>query len=151
MIGIIKYRFSKSDCNAGFILDGFPRTTNQAVELDKLFNEMKINDIKLINIFADNEEIVTRLNSRRACKECGNIFTLSEIENSESCPNCNAQNSFYLRDDDKQEVIRKRMEIFRKTTEPVLKYYENQGKVISINGLGSVDEVNGELLKLLGK
>jgi len=149
MIGIIKYRFSKSDCNAGFILDGFPRTTNQAVELDKLLNEMHINDIKLINIFAEEEEIVKRLNSRRACKECGNIFTLSEIENSNNCPNCNARNSFYLRDDDKEEVIRKRLEIFRKTTEPVLMYYEKQGKVISINGLGSVDEVNIELLKIL--
>jgi adenylate kinase len=149
MIGIIKYRFSKSDCNEGFILDGFPRTTNQAVELDMLLDEMKINDIKLINIYADEEEIVKRLNSRRACKECGNIFTLSEIEHSVSCPNCKAFNSFYLRDDDKEEVIRKRLKIFRKTTEPVLQYYEKQGKVISINGLGSVDEVNSELLNIL--
>jgi adenylate kinase len=149
MIGIIKYRFSKSDCNEGFILDGFPRTTNQAVELDMLLDEMKINDIKLINIYADEEEIVKRLNNRRACKECGDIFTLSEIENSVSCPNCKARNSFYLRDDDKEEVIRKRMEIFRKTTEPVLQYYEKQGKVISINGLGSVEEVNSELLNIL--
>ena len=149
MIGIIKYRFSKSDCNAGFILDGFPRTTNQAVELDKLLQEMNINDIKLINIFADKEEIVKRLNSRRACKECGKIFTLSEIEKSGSCPNCGARNSFYLRDDDREEVIRKRLEVFRNSTEPVLNYYEKQGKVISINGLGSVDEVNAELLKTL--
>jgi len=149
MIGIIKYRFSKSDCNAGFILDGFPRTEHQAVELDKLLIEMKINDIKLINISADEEEIVKRLNNRRACKECGNIFSLSEIEKSNSCPNCKASNSFYLRDDDKEEVIRKRLEIFRRTTEPVLKYYEKQGKVISINGLGSVDEVNSELLNIL--
>ena len=149
MIGIIKYRFSKSDCNEGFILDGFPRTTNQAVELDMLLDEMKINDIKLINIYADEEEIVKRLNSRRACKECGHIFTLSQIENSDSCPDCNAKNSFYLRDDDKEEVIRKRMEIFRMNTEPVLNYYEKQGKVISINGLGSVEEVNNNLLKIL--
>ncbi|HEY6625977.1 MAG TPA: nucleoside monophosphate kinase, partial [Ignavibacteriaceae bacterium] len=132
-----------------FILDGFPRTEHQAVELDKLLIEMKINDIKLINISADEEEIVKRLNNRRACKECGNIFSLSEIENSNSCPNCKASNSFYLRDDDKEEVIRKRLEIFRKTTEPVLRYYEKQGKVISINGLGSVDEVNSELLNIL--
>jgi adenylate kinase len=149
MIGIIKYRFSKSDCNAGFILDGFPRTENQAVELDKLLVEMNIYDIKLVNIYADEEEIVKRLNNRRACKECGNIFSLSEIENSDSCPNCEASNSFYLRDDDKEEVIRKRMEVFRKTTEPVLRYYEKQGKVININGLGSVEEVNTELLKIL--
>jgi adenylate kinase len=139
----------KNDCQSGFIIDGFPRTTNQAVELDKLLQEMNITDMKLINIFADEEEIVQRLNSRRACKVCGNIFTLAEIENLNLCPNCNARESFYLRDDDKQEVVRKRLDIFRKSTEPVLKYYEKQGKVISINGLGSVDEVNLELLKIL--
>lgn len=151
MIGIIKYRFSQSDCNAGFILDGFPRTTNQAVELDKLLREMKISDIKLINIYADEEEIVKRLNSRRACKECAHIFTLAEIEHSKTCPDCKAKDSFYLREDDKEEVIRKRMEVFRKSTEPVLNYYNKQGKVISINGLGSVEAVNKELLKTLYK
>ena len=133
----------------GFILDGFPRTTNQAVELDKLLNEMNINDVKLVNISADEEEIVKRLNNRRACKKCGHIFTLAEIEHSKTCPDCKAKDSFYLREDDKEEVIRKRMEIFRKTTEPVLKHYAKQGKVISINGLGSVEEVNVELLKIL--
>jgi adenylate kinase len=151
MIGIIKYRLSKSDCKAGFILDGFPRTTNQAIELDKLLNEMNIRDVKLVNISADEEEIVKRLNNRRACKECGHIFTLTEIEHSKSCPDCKAKESFYLREDDKEEVIRKRMEVFRKTTEPVLKYYEKKGKVISVNGLGSVEEVNKELLKTLYK
>jgi len=150
MIGIIKYRFSKSDCNAGFILDGFPRTTKQAVELDKLLQEMKISDVKLINIYADEEEIVKRLNSRRACRECGHIFTLMEIEQSKTCPDCKAKDSFYLREDDKEEVIRKRLEVFRKSTEPVLNYYKKQGKVISINGLGSVEEVNRDILKALG-
>ena len=149
MIGIIKYRLSKTDCNSGFILDGFPRTDKQAMELDNLLNKMNMGDIRLINIFADEEEIVKRLNNRRACKECGHIFTLAKIKNTNSCPNCKSQNSFYLRDDDKEEVIRKRMEIFRKTTEPVLKYYEKQGKVISINGLGAVEEVNNEILKIL--
>jgi adenylate kinase len=149
MIGIMKYRLSKTDCYNGFILDGFPRTDKQAMELDNLLNEMNIGDIRLINIYADEEEIVKRLNSRRACKECGHIFTLAEIENTNSCPNCKSQNSFYLRDDDKEDVIRNRMEVFRKTTEPVLKHYKRQGKVISINGLGSVEEVNNEILKTL--
>ncbi|MFI5236780.1 MAG: adenylate kinase [Ignavibacteriales bacterium] len=149
MIGIMKYRLSKNDCNSGFILDGFPRTVKQATELDNVLNEMNIGDIRLINIYADEEEIVKRLNNRRACKECGHIFTLAEIRDTMICPNCKSQNSFYLRDDDKEEVIRKRMEIFRKTTEPVLKHYEKQGKVISINGLGSVEDVNNEILKTL--
>ncbi len=149
MIGIIKYRLNKSDCNDGFILDGFPRTEKQAEELDKLLAEMNLDNLKLINIFADEEEIVKRLNNRRACKECGHIYSLAEIENTNTCPNCEAKNSFYLREDDKEEVIRKRMEVFRKTTEPVLKYYQDKGKVISVNGLGSVEEVNKEIQKVL--
>jgi adenylate kinase len=150
MIEIIRARLNKSDCSNGFILDGFPRTTNQAVELDMLLDEMKISDIKLINISANEEEIVKRLSNRRACKECGKIFTLDEIKDKNKCPNCNAVNSFYLRDDDKEEVIRKRLEIFRQTTEPVLSYYEKQGKVVSVNGIGSVEEVHKALLKILG-
>lgn len=149
MIGIIKYRLQKQDCEAGFIIDGFPRTKNQAVELDMLLHEMKINDIKLINIFADEEEIVKRLNNRRACKVCGEIFSLTEIDSINICPKCNAKDSFYLRDDDKEEVIRKRLKVFRHNTEPVLQYYEKQGKVISINGLGTVEDVNSELLQML--
>lgn len=149
MMGIIKYRLSKSDCIIGFILDGFPRTEKQAEELDTLLNEMNLSDIKLVNIFADEEEIIKRLNDRRACKECGSIFTLKEIKDRVTCPKCNTKNSFYLRDDDKKEVIRKRMEVFRNTTEPVLRYYQKNGKVVSVNGLGSVKEVNLEILKSL--
>ena len=149
MMGIIKYRLSKSDCANGFILDGFPRTEKQAKELDELLEEMKIQDTKLISIYADEEEIVKRLNSRRACKECGHIFTLAQIENSNKCPDCNAENSFYLRDDDKEEVIRKRLEVFKKNTEPVLEHYKKQNKVISVNGLGEIEYVNKELLAIL--
>ncbi|MCC7094551.1 MAG: adenylate kinase [Ignavibacteriaceae bacterium] len=149
MIGIIKDRLNAKDCINGFILDGFPRTINQAVELDKLLEAMNINDIRLINIVADEEELVKRLNNRRACKVCGQIFTLAEIENANSCPKCNSKDSFYLRDDDKEEVIRKRLNVFKQNTEPVLKHYQKQGKVISINGLGSVEDVNQELLSNL--
>ena len=150
MIGIIKYRLNKSDCKTGFILDGFPRTEKQANELDRLLSEMNLSHLKLINIFADEDEIVKRLNNRRACKKCNTIFTLKEIESRKNCPICDEQDSFYLREDDKEEVIRKRLEVFRRTTEPVLNHYKNKGKVISINGLGSVEEVNKEILGTLG-
>ena len=151
MIGIIKHRLNKSDCKNGFILDGFPRTEKQASELDLLISELNIGDLKLVNIFAEEEQIIKRLNNRRACKNCSSIFSLGEIEGKETCPKCNAKNSFYLRNDDKEEVIRKRLEVFRNTTESVLRYYEKQNKVISVNGLGSVEEVNKEILKALGK
>jgi len=150
MIGIIRDRLGKSDCNKGFILDGFPRTEEQAMELDNLLDEMNLGYIKLINIFAEENEIIKRLNNRRACKECGEIFTLEEIKDDEKCPNCDAKDSFYLREDDKEDVIRKRMEVFRTTTEPVLNYYKMKDQVVSVNGLGSVEEVNNEILKTIG-
>lgn len=151
MIGIIKDRLNNSDCQNGFLLDGFPRTVKQAIGLDQLLDELNITDIKLINIFAKEEEIVKRLNNRRACKTCGQIFTLNEIEGQVKCPGCGAIDSFYLRDDDKEEVVRKRLQVFQQNTEPVLNYYERQGKVISINGFGSIEEVNKQLLKILSK
>jgi adenylate kinase len=151
MIGIIQERLHKPDCSIGFILDGFPRTVNQAIALDKLLIEMKIKDVSVVNITADDNELVKRIGNRRACKNCGQIFVLKDIEGKNNCPNCNAENSFYLRDDDKEEVVRNRLIVFRKNTEPVLKYYSKQSNVISIEGLGSIEEVNkkvSEKLKL---
>lgn len=149
MIGIIKERLNKPDCTNGFILDGYPRTEVQAVALDKLLKEMNINQVEIINIYADEEELIKRLNSRRACKECSKIFSLEEIKGLDKCPNCNAEDSFYLRDDDKENVIRNRFKIFKSTTIPVLNYYQERGKVISVNGIGSIDDVNDLILAKL--
>ena len=111
MIGIIKETLEQSRCKNGFILDGFPRTVVQAHAIDKLFEEMKIQSYYVITLMADENKLVDRLSNRRACKECKTIFTLSEIENLSNCPVCKAENSFYLRDDDKEEVIKHRMEV----------------------------------------
>ncbi|MCH6574838.1 MAG: adenylate kinase [Bacteroidetes bacterium] len=146
MIGIIKERLSKPDSQNGFILDGFPRTEIQAVALDKLLKELNINQIAVINIYADEDELIKRLNYRRACQECGKIFSLGKIYGLDKCPNCDAENSFYLSDDDKDDVIRKRFKVFKSTTIPVLKYYQERGKVISVNGIGSIEDVNDLIL-----
>lgn len=151
MIGIIKERLRKPDCSKGFILDGFPRTVKQAAALDKLLDAMNFKDVSVINITADDNELVKRIGNRRACKNCGQIFVLKDIEGKSKCPNCDAENSFYLRDDDKEEVVRNRLNVFRKNTEPVLEYYNKRSNVISIDGLGSINEVNkkvSEELKL---
>jgi adenylate kinase len=146
MIGIIKERLRKDDCKNGFILDGFPRTDIQAQAFDELLKELKINNILLVNLTADDEEIVKRLNNRRACKNCGQIFVLSDIDGLLKCPNCNAEKSFHLREDDKEDVIRNRLKVFDANTKPVLEHYEKQNKVKSFNGLGSVEEVNSEIM-----
>ena len=146
VIGLIKETLQKPECKSGFILDGFPRTIPQAEALKKLFAELNIKNVFLLAITADEEELVKRLTSRRACKQCGTIFTLSEIKDSKVCPVCKAENSFYQRDDDKEEVIRRRMEVFRSSTKPVLDYYEKNDKVIFINGSAPVEKVTENIL-----
>ena len=150
MIGIIKDRLKKPDCKNGFILDGFPRTTVQAETLDKLLKELGFGTATVINITANEDEIVKRLNNRRACKNCGKIFTLEEIDNKQNCPNCGASDSFYLRDDDKEAVIRNRLKVFKKNTLPVLNHYKNSSKVITVDGIGEIEDVNESIMKQLG-
>jgi adenylate kinase len=149
MIGIIRDTLQELRCKNGFILDGFPRTIAQSEALDNLLAELNMSEKKLIAITANEEEIIRRLTNRRACKACNHIFILSEIENTDTCPSCGTKNSFYQRSDDKEEVIRKRLEVFKNTTEPVLKYYEKKNNVIYINGIGSIEEVTHRILEKL--
>lgn len=149
MIGIIKDTLQKDYCKKGFLLDGFPRTIAQAEAFDNLLNQLAIKDIYLVYLSADENEIVHRLTNRRACKACDSLFIYSEIKDLKKCPKCSADNSFYLRDDDKEEVIRKRLEVFRNETKPVLNHYDQQGKVIEVVASGSIEEVTGKLFKAL--
>ena len=142
MAGIIRDTLKEERNKKGFILDGFPRTVAQAKELDNLFSELNMNQKKIVSITANEEEIIKRLTNRRACKSCKQIFSLDEIENSDSCPNCGAKDSFYQRSDDKEEVIKKRLEVFNSTTKPVLDYYSEKNKVIFVDGIGNVEEIS---------
>lgn len=149
MIGLIKDVLTSDKCKKGFILDGFPRTIVQAEALDRLFEQIGINNVLLINIIANENEIIKRLNNRRACKVCGNIFALKDIEELDACPACGAKNSFYLRNDDKEEVIKNRLGIFDSTTKPVLSYYENKERVITVNGFDTIENVNKQIVESL--
>ncbi len=146
MAAIIEDKLHCKECKSGFILDGFPRTEAQAVDFDKLLKKLKIPDMYLVAISANEEELVQRLTNRRACNVCHNIFNYNEIKNRTKCPSCGAENSFYQRDDDTEEVIRRRLEIYKSTTKPVLDYYEKKGKVIPINGVAPVEEVTKNII-----
>jgi adenylate kinase len=149
MIELIKEVLTSEECKNGFILDGFPRTTVQAEELDELFKKIGINNAILIYITAKENEIIKRLSNRRACKECGNIFILKEIEGLNVCPSCGAKNSFYLRNDDKEDVIKNRLDVFNLTTKPVLSYYKNKARVIEVNGFDTIENVNLKIVESL--
>ncbi|MGA7721818.1 MAG: adenylate kinase [Ignavibacteriaceae bacterium] len=149
IIGLIKDTLQKPECKNGFILDGFPRSTTQAIALDAMLEELKIKDTQLLVITADEEELVQRLTQRRVCRNCGSLFNYFDIKDKTNCPDCNAENSFFQRDDDSEKVIRNRMEVYRNTTKPVLDYYEGRKKVILINGSGEVDKITNDILSKL--
>ncbi|PIW68978.1 MAG: adenylate kinase [Ignavibacteriales bacterium CG12_big_fil_rev_8_21_14_0_65_30_8] len=149
MIGIIKETFSQPRCKDGFILDGFPRTKIQAEELDELIDELKLSNVVVLSITAPVSEILKRLTDRLACKNCKSIFTRSKIEGLKSCPKCNAENSFYQRKDDTEDVIKNRIEIFNNVTKAVLEYYRDKREVITIDGNDTVENVNKEILDTL--
>ncbi len=149
MIGIIEERLQEPDCVNGFILDGFPRTEAQAVALDKLLTHLNIPSVCLVVITVDQEELIYRLTNRRACKVCHNIFNYNEIKNSTECPACGAKNSFYQRNDDTEEVIKKRLDIYEEVTKPVIDYYNKKKIVVFVNGMLPIEEVSGQIITKL--
>ena len=149
MIEIIKDTFSREKCRNGFILDGFPRTTVQAEELDKLIEELALSNVVVVAITAPEDEIIKRLTNRLTCRVCKSIFSKDELENVTVCPKCGAINSFYQRKDDTEEVIKNRINVFNENTKPVLDYYKGKREVIYIDGNDSVENVNERILEKL--
>ena len=149
MISLVRDTLQNVMCKNGFILDGFPRSKTQAIAFDKLLAELKIKNIYLVAVVADEEELIQRLTTRRACRICGSIFNYNEIRNCSSCPSCGAEHSFYQRDDDTENVIRHRMQVYNSTTKPVLDYYAGQNKVIFINGAAPIETVTENIISAL--
>ena len=140
---LVKDRLAQDDCKNGYILDGFPRTIPQAEMLDGL-----VSDIKCVNFEIADEIVIKRLSTRRVCKGCGanyNVLTLPpKVEG--VCDKCGAE--LYQRDDDKQESILHRMDVYREQTEPLISYYTNKGKVTNIDSSIETDILLGDFKKI---
>lgn len=149
MIRIIRNKLAESICSKGYILDGFPRTITQAIGFDQWLEEFPIKDLILVSLVANEDELVFRLTNRRTCSKCQNIFNYYDINELDKCPECGAENSFYHRYDDKEDVIRNRFRIFQSVTLPLLEYYEKKNMVIFVNGFQSVDKVTVDIIKEL--
>lgn len=150
ILQIVKKRLNAPDCQNGFILDGFPRTIPQAEGLEKILTEMNISEIKALEITVPDEEIVARLTSRRICANCGALYSLSQnppkVEG--KCDKCNGK--VIQRSDDKEEIIRNRLAVYRESTEPLIGYYKAKNSYFTVDGLRSIEEVQREILHILG-
>jgi adenylate kinase len=144
IIDLMKERIQQPDTEAGVILDGFPRTTTQAVALDTMLASLDrpLNAALLIDV--DPEVIVKRLTSRRMCKSCGYIGT---ADDGATCPKCGGE--MYQRDDDKPETIQKRLDVYQTQTAPLIEYYRGHSILKEVDGDRPVDEVYADVRALL--
>jgi adenylate kinase len=149
VIGIIEERLKAKDCNAGFILDGFPRTIPQAEALQPILTRMGKKIDYVINMEVDPEELVRRLTGRRTCKNCGAMFHIlfQPPKKEEICDRCGG--TLYQRADDKEETIRTRLKEYEKQTAPLIQYYQGKKTLRSIQGLGGPDQIFDQITRLL--
>lgn len=148
---IVKDVLQEEKCSNGFILDGFPRSLEQAQILDVIFHELNFPKPCLVHLDADNDVIIKRLSQRLACSNCNSILSINDLGDTKTCPVCKAENSFYKRKDDEEEVIKKRLEVYYETTDPVIKYYTEKAHLIIVSGEGDVKSVSKEIFEALAK
>ncbi|MBP2651538.1 MAG: adk [Firmicutes bacterium] len=140
-IGIVKERLAKPDCKTGFILDGFPRTLEQAAALDVTLDQLGIKLDRVVNITAPDDELVKRITGRRICKGCSATYhvVLNAPLVAGKCDKCGAE--LFQRGDDQAETVTKRLEVYQVQTEPLISYYRDKGVYAEINGLQPIDKV----------
>ena len=140
---LVKDRLAQDDCKNGYILDGFPRTIPQAEMLEGL-----VSDVKVVNFEIKDEIVIRRLSTRRVCKACGanfNVLTLPpKVEG--ICDKCGGE--LYQRDDDKQESILHRMDVYREQTEPLINFYKNKGKITDLDASIETDVLLGKFKEI---
>ena len=144
IIDLMDERLREPDCEKGFILDGFPRTTAQAVALDDMLVRLERPLDAALLVDVDPEVIIKRLTERRCCKECGYIGTAADA----TCPKCDGE--MYQRDDDNETTVRNRLDVYAKSTSPLIDYYKGKGLLKSVDGDRPVDTVYVDVKALLG-
>ena len=137
----MQQRIEESDCKNGFLLDGFPRTIAQAEALDRL------TDIdRVINIEADLDKLVDRITGRRVCGKCGESYHIS-TKKDDICEKCGGK--LIQRADDNEETVKSRLNVYKNETAPLIEFYKNQGVLINVDGMQTIDKVFEDIAKLL--
>ncbi|OHW62441.1 adenylate kinase [Andreesenia angusta] len=150
VVEIVKDRLTESDCSEGFLLDGFPRTVAQADSLNSELESMEIKLDKVINIDVSKEELIERAVGRRICKDCGATYHIkfNPTKAEGVCDVCGGE--LYQRDDDNEETVTKRIEVYIDQTQPLIDYYKEKGILADIDGRQSIDKVFSDIVDTLG-
>ncbi len=145
-IAMLLERLSKGDCTGGCILDGFPRTLEQATALDEALAREGRDIDKVVYIQAPQDELLSRLSGRWNCRQCGSVYheRFQPPREAGRCDQCGGE--LYQREDDKPETARKRLEVYAQQTVPLIDYYRERGKLVEIDGHKSVEDVAENLL-----
>jgi len=149
VLGIISERLSQPDAENGFILDGFPRTTQQALDLEDLLDEMGTPLDTAVLMDIDFDILMKRLTGRRTCSLTGKLLNVhfSSQEELDECTNAGGE--LIQREDDNEETIGNRLDVYRESTEPLVDFYRQRGKLTTINAEGEIDAVYQRLLDAL--
>lgn len=147
---LIMDRFQNSDCANGYVLDGFPRTIPQAEALTEALAKKGETIDYAINVEVPDENIINRMGGRRACLACGStyhiVYAPTRVEG--ICDRCGEK--LVLRDDDKPETVKNRLNVYHNQTQPLIEYYTRQGKLAEVDGTQSMEDVFNAIVKILG-
>jgi adenylate kinase len=141
VLGLVEERLKQPDCKNGFILDGFPRNTVQAEALDKLLSGMSMPLTVALTVDVEKGELMKRLTGRRTCKSCQQMYNIyfSPPKKDGACDKCGG--TLFQRDDDKEETIKKRLDVYDTQTAPLIEYYKNKNIMKTVMGVGSIDDI----------
>ena len=148
-VGIVKERISEDDAKKGFLLDGFPRTIDQAESLNQIMSELDREIDAVINIEVPEEELMNRLTGRRICEKCGTTYHL--VFNPPKVDGvCDIDGGkLYQRKDDNPETVSNRLSVNVKQSKPILEYYDEKGVLKNIDGAKDIDEVTKDVIDIL--
>ena len=149
-VKILLDRVAKDDCKNGYVLDGFPRTIPQAEVLDKALNEINDKIDYAINVDVPDENIINRMGGRRACLSCGATYHMVHIPPKKEgiCDVCGQP--LVLRDDDKPETVKNRLDVYHKQTQPLIDFYNAKGILKSVDGTVDMKDVFAAIVAILG-
>jgi adenylate kinase len=149
IVKVVGERLEASDCESGYILDGFPRTVVQAEELDRIVAKKGHPLLAAINIEVPDEVVVERLSGRRQCSSCGANFHLVFHKPKEAgvCDDCGG--GLIQRNDDNEATVRQRLEVYIRQTAPLVDFYDRRGLLLRVDGRGSIDEIFERLCSLI--